>query len=255
MALDAVLARLPDATWDLPTHAPRWLVRDQIAHLAEVDDAAVRAIADADRFRGEVAARAGTDRALREGALLAKGLAMSPRALLDWWRTARASFLAAAATLPPSARVPWYGPEMSSASFVTARLMETWAHGLDVVDVTGIERPDTDRLRHVALIGARARAFSYATRGLAPNAAPVLIRLVLPSGAPWSFGDGEPPDRVEGSAVDFCRVVTQRRHLADTSLRVSGANAAEWMAIAQAFAGPPGAGRRPGEFAEAVDGR
>jgi uncharacterized protein (TIGR03084 family) len=248
-ALDVVLVRLEAATWDRPTHAPGWLVRDQVTHLAQVDEAALRAIADADRFRAEVTARAGTDRKAREAALLAKGRAMSPTALLDWWRTARAALLAAAPALSPTARVPWYGPEMSSASFITARLMETWAHGLDVVDVVGIERPDTDRLRHVAFIGARARPFSYTTRGLTPNSAPVLIRLTLPSGVPWTFGEGDLPDRIEGTAVDFCRVVTQRRHVADTSLRVRGSNAAEWMTIAQAFAGPPGVGRRPGEFA------
>jgi Mycothiol maleylpyruvate isomerase N-terminal domain len=43
-------------------------------------------------------------------------------------------------------------------------------------------------------------------------------------------------------------LVTQRRHLADAGLDIQGAAAAEWMAIAQAFAGPPGAGRAPGQF-------
>jgi hypothetical protein len=43
-------------------------------------------------------------------------------------------------------------------------------------------------------------------------------------------------------------VVTQRRHLADTNLEIRGPAAEEWMAIAQAFAGPPGEGRQPGEF-------
>ena len=32
---------------------------------------------------------------------------------------------------------PWYGPSMSARSFVTARLMETWAHGMDVADALG----------------------------------------------------------------------------------------------------------------------
>jgi uncharacterized protein (TIGR03084 family) len=141
---------------------------------------------------------------------------------------------------------------MSSVSFVTARLMETWSHGLDVVDVVGIERPDTDRLRHVAFLGTRTRSFSYTNRGLPPNPAPVLVRLVAPSGAVWTYGDEGAADRVEGTATDFCRVVTQRRHLADTALRITGPNAAEWMAIAQAFAGPPGPGRKPGEFPPAA---
>jgi hypothetical protein len=40
-------------------------------------------------------------------------------------------------------------------------------------------------------------------------------------------------------------VVTQRRHVADTALDVRGPVAAQWMQIAQAFAGPPGPGRSP----------
>ena len=55
-------------------------------------------------------------------------------------------------------------------------------------------------------------------------------------------------NRIVGSARDFCRVVTQRRHVADTDLQVTGPAAAEWMRLAQAFAGPPGPGRRPGQF-------
>jgi hypothetical protein len=33
-----------------------------------------------------------------------------------------------------AARITWYGPSMSARSFVTARLMEAWAHGQDVAD-------------------------------------------------------------------------------------------------------------------------
>jgi len=126
--------------------------------------------------------------------------------------------------------------------------METWSHGLDIVDVTHVGRPDTDRLRHVAFLGVRARPFSYTNRGLRPNDAPIRVELVAPSGALWVMGEESGTDRVSGTATDFCRVVTQRRNLADTGLRVEGAAAREWMEIAQAFAGPPGAGRKPGEF-------
>jgi hypothetical protein len=39
--------------------------------------------------------------------------------------------------------------------------------------------------------------------------------------------------------------VTQRRHVTDTDLVVSGPVAAQWISIAQAFAGAPGTGRPP----------
>ena len=74
-----------------------------------------------------------------------------------------------------------------------------------------------------------------------------LSRSSAPSDETWA-GDAELPDRVVGDALDFCLVVTQRRHVADTALSVEGPLATEWIAIAQAFAGPPGHGRRPGQF-------
>jgi len=248
-ALETVLGAMSDAQWELPTHAPGWTVRDQVTHLAHFDEAAALAIDDALAFRADaVASRADGDRAGREQRYLGPGRAATPRALLDRWRQAAARLVAAAGPVDPKARLPWYGPEMSAFSFVTARLMETWSHGLDVVDVVGIPRPDTDRLRHVVFIGMRTRQFSYANRGLAPDETPIRVELTAPSGAIWTHGEPAADNRISGSATDFCRVVTQRRHVADTDLRVTGSSAEKWMRLAQAFAGPPGQGRRPGEF-------
>ena len=68
------------------------------------------------------------------------------------------------------------------------------------------------------------------------------------TGEDWTWGDEGVVDQVRGPALDFCLVVTQRRHLDDTALEVEGPVAAEWMSIAQAFAGPPGPGRKAGQF-------
>lgn len=248
-ALAGVLDGLSAGDWDVPTHAPGWSVRDQVSHLAYFDEAAARAITDPEAFAAEVreTLQAGPD---AEARYLARGRGMAPGGVLDWWRTASGALIAAARTLGADARVPWFGPAMSAASFITARLMETWSHGLDVVDVVGARRPDTDRLRHVAFLGVRTRAYSYIARGMEQPAAPVRVELTSPSGETWILGDAEAADVIRGTATDFCRVVTQRRHVADTALKVHGPAAEEWMAIAQAFAGPPGQGRRPGEFAE-----
>jgi uncharacterized protein (TIGR03084 family) len=216
--------------------------------LAFFDEAASRAMTDRDAFVAE--ARAALQGASDlEGRYLARGRSMAPSGVLDWWRTASSALLATARTLDPKARLPWYGPDMSPASFITARLMETWAHGLDVVDAVDGDRPDTDRLRHVAFLGVRARPYSYTVRGMQPPETPMRVELTSPSGGKWVLGDKEAADVIRGTATDFCRVVTQRRHVADTDLEVSGPAVEEWIAIAQAFAGPPGQGRRPGEFA------
>jgi uncharacterized protein (TIGR03084 family) len=123
--------------------------------------------------------------------------------------------------------------------------METWAHGQDVADALGVTRRPTARLRHVAHLGVRARPFSYVVRGLEVPAEAVRVELTGPSGERWEWDTDAPAGLIEGPALDFCLVVTQRRHLADTALTVRGAAASEWLAIAQAFAGPPGAGRPP----------
>ncbi|GGO75102.1 hypothetical protein GCM10012289_49340 [Nonomuraea cavernae] len=141
--------------------------------------------------------------------------------------------------------MPWYGPDMSAVSFVTARLMETWAHGQDVADALGVTREPTARLRHVAMIGFRAMPYGFAVRGLPAPEDPVRVELTTPGGEPWTAGPAGAADVVRGPMLDFCLLVTQRVHLADTALQITGATARAWMEIAQAFAGPPGEGRAP----------
>jgi uncharacterized protein (TIGR03084 family) len=134
---------------------------------------------------------------------------------------------------------------MSAASSLTARLMETWAHTQDIADALGLTREPTSRLRHVAHIGVGARPFSYAAHGQTPPQEPVRVELTAPDGTLWTWGPPDAGNRVTGPALDFCLLVTQRRHRDDLALAVNGEAAQHWMAIAQAFAGLPGPGRRP----------
>jgi uncharacterized protein (TIGR03084 family) len=245
--LDRIVAPLDDAAWDTPTPAEGWAVRDQVGHLAFFDREAVRALTDPDGFN------AGLAELLRDpeawmASTVEEGRALAPQALLSLWRERRAALLDAARAVDPRARIPWYGPPMSAISFLSARLMETWIHGQDVADALQVERTATTRLRHVAHIAVRARAFNYVQHGKPAPEREVRVELSAPGGETWTWGPDGGPDRVSGDAEEFCLVTTQRRHIADTDLHVEGELAAEWMAIAQAFAGPPGPGRRPGQF-------
>ena len=244
-ALERVLERLDTDAFQRDTHAIGWMVRDQVAHLAHFDEAAALAIRDGDAFKTHFRRPENA-----EAAYLERARAMPADQLLERWRTNSRELVAAAQTLDPAARIPWAGPPMSGVSHITARLMETWSHGLDVVDVVDGERPDTDRLRHVAFLGVRTRPFAYSNRGLEPSKTPIRVSLVSPSGATWELGEDTAENVVRGKATDFCRVVAQRRHISDTGLEVTGRAAEEWMGIAQIFAGPPGPGRAPGEFAD-----
>jgi uncharacterized protein (TIGR03084 family) len=215
-----------------------------MAHLAYFDEQAALAARDADAFQRELEAALADPDGITER-ISARSRGMQPDAVLDWFLAARAEMLSTLLALDPSARVPWYGPPMSLASSLTARIMETWAHGQDVFDALDTEHPVTAAVHHVAYLGFRTVGFSFVNRGMDPPTAPIGLVLTGPAGAEWAFGDPDAADRVTGPALDFALVVTQRRNLADTALVVTGPVATQWMMIAQAFAGPPGAGRAP----------
>ena len=220
------------------------MVRDQISHLWFFDGTARLAVVDVDAFHASARAllarvNAGDDPSI------APGRQVAPAQLLASWREGRAALLAALRATDPKARIPWYGPSMGARSFATARLMETWAHGQDVADALDAAREPTARLRHVAHIGVRARPYSYLVNDRPLPDVEVYVGLVAPGGERWEWGSADLADRVTGDALDFCLVVTQRRHVDDTVLVIVGPAATEWMSFAQAFAGPPGEGREP----------
>ena len=243
-ALAAVVDGLDEAALRSPTPAAGWDVADQLAHLAAFDGHATTSVVEPERFRAELAA------ALDRGedpiaAATARGRAIGPVASRAWWHEASAGFAVATDGLDGRARLPWYGPDMGAMSFVTARLMETWAHGQDVRDAVGSPPSVSDRLRHVADIGVRARPFSYVVRGLEVPSAPLRVELVAPDGSAWTWGPDGVVDVIAGPALDLCLLVTQRRHRDDLDLDVRGPAAEEWVGIAQAFAGAPRPGRPP----------
>jgi len=241
--LDGLVARLPAEAWELPTPAVGWSITDQIHHLAFFDGRGVLAVEDPEAFvawRDAIA----VDPAEFEQRQ-AKAARLESDGLLAAWRAGRQRLLATFRSIDPSARVPWHGPPMAAASFVTARLMETWAHGTDVADTLGVFREPTTRLRHIARLGVRTLPYSYLIHGKATPDREVRVELRAPDGSAWAWGPEAASDRLEGPALDFCLVVTQRRNIADTDLVATGRVATEWVSIAQAFAGPPGSGRPP----------
>jgi uncharacterized protein (TIGR03084 family) len=239
-----MLAGRDAAAWLLPTPAAGWTIHDQISHLAFFDETATLAATDPDRFRQQAAELMALGDAFPDQ-VARRYRAMPAPDLMDWFRRARADLIATFGAADPAARLPWYGPDMSPATSVTARLMETWAHGQDVADTLQVTRAPTARLRHIARLGVRTFGFTHRLHGLPEPGVPVRVDLTAPGGGTWDWGPDDAKDTVCGPAVDFCLVVTQRRHVDDTSLEVDGPVAAQWMRIAQAFAGPPGPGRQP----------
>jgi uncharacterized protein (TIGR03084 family) len=246
-ALDRIVADLDDEQFATPTPSPRWSVADQLGHLTFFDTTAALAVTDTDAFvahRAELVA-AFTDELTVDEATLGSFRALGSAEQLAAWRHGRLDLEAAARTLDHDTRVEWYGPSMGSKSFLTARLMEVWAHGQDVCDAVGATREPSDRIRHIAQLGVITRGWSYLVRGESPPEGDVRVELTAPAGDTWTWGPADVGDRVTGPAEDFCLVVTQRRHVADTDLHATEGIAADWLSKAQAFAGSPTTGPEP----------
>lgn len=248
--IDALVSGLSADGWATQTPATGWTVAHQVAHLAWTDNRALLAVKLPDAFQAELAEAAATtpldemDKLVDAAA--DAGAQAPPDELLADWRRGRDELADSLEQVPDGTKLPWYGPPMSAASMATARIMETWAHGYDIADALGVRREPTGRLRHVAHIALRTRDFSFLTRRRRPPAEPFRVELTGPSGEVWSWGPAEAAQRVTGPALDFCMLATQRVNRADTALAATGADADEWLDIAQAFAGPPGDGRPAG---------
>jgi uncharacterized protein (TIGR03084 family) len=240
--LDALVAPLPAERWADPTPAPGWAIAHQIAHLLWTDRVSLTSITDEAGF-SEVLAAASVDPAGFVDAGAEELAAMAPAELLADWRDTRRRLHDALLTVADGRKLPWFGPPMSAASMATARLMETWAHGLDVADALAVDRPATERLRSIAHLGVRTRDYAFFVNNLTPPTEPFLVELRGPGGDIWSWGPADAAQRVSGSAQDFCFLVTQRRALSDLDLTAVGVDAQRWLEIGQAFAGPPGEGR------------
>jgi uncharacterized protein (TIGR03084 family) len=240
-ALYRLLATLEDADFERRTQFKGWTIHDVISHLHAWNWAADLSLRDPAAF-AEL-----RDRMLAE---MAEGLHIRDvekqwlddaenRARLEQWRSFYGEMSVRFAEADPKKRVAWAGPDMSVRSSITARLMETWAHGQEIYDLLGVERIDADRIKNVAVLGVNTFGWTFMNRGLPVPADVPHVRVTAPSGATWTWNEPSDTNFVAGRATEFCQVVTQVRNVADTKLEVVGETAARWMSIAQCFAGPP----------------
>ena len=255
--LKALLRKLPEATWDRPSPAEGWTLRDCVVHLAETDSSATNAALQVTRTEvggvdepGTVPVPRTSVRGTQDPSdvltpAMKAARSQPPSEIFERYCSSADRLVEALRAHEAGDRLPWAGRQMGVVSFTSARLMEHWSHGLDIHDAAGVPPIDTDRLRHVAHLGYITRDFAYRTRGLKPPSAPLYVELVAPSGDVWRWGPESARDRITGPAGDFCRVVTQRIHWSDTDLVAEGSHAQEFLRVAQAFAGPPCSGRAP----------
>lgn len=246
--LASLAQKLTPEQWQLKTAFFGWTPWDEIAHLCFFDETGLLAASDSEAFTADTRSLMTELEKGREISVITREKydAMDGPALLAYWRTRYEALVAALSVHDPKDRLPWYGPSMSARSFVTARLMETWAHGQDIFDVVGMRRSPSRRLKHIAHIGVTTFGWTFVNRKLSVPEAIPYIELSTPGNETWSWNHPSDENSVRGSAEDFCLVVTQRRNVKDTELQVSGEAAEKWLAIAQCFAGPPAAPPAPG---------
>ena len=239
-ALYTLLKPLSDEGFLQRTQFKQWTINDIIGHLHiwnRAADLSLRNPKAFQEFLSEVMTfvRKGQLRTFEQNWL--DGLRGC--ALCDNWHDSYLEMCQHFGEADPKARVAWAGPDMSVLSSITARLMETWAHGQAIYDLLGMKRVDEDRIKNIAVLGVKTFGWTFKNRGLPVPGAPPHLRLNAPSGQVWKFNEPNETDSIEGNASEFCQVVTQVRNIEDTSLTVNGDAATQWMAIAQCFAGPP----------------
>ena len=240
--LDTLVAALPADGWATPTPAVGWNIAHQVGHLLWTDRVALTSVTNEPAFAELLAAAAAdpigfVDKGASDEAL------RPPAELLADWRRTRAQLHGELVAVEDGRKLAWFGPPMSAASMATARLMETWAHSLDVADALGVRKAATARLRSIAHLGVRTRDYAFAVNGLEAPTEAFRVELRAPDGSTWSWGPEDAAQRVTGSAEDFCYLVTQRRPRSALDIAAVGDDAQRWLTIAQAFAGPPGEGR------------
>ncbi|MCX5199541.1 TIGR03084 family metal-binding protein [Streptomyces sp. NBC_00249] len=247
----ALVAELDERAWRTATPAPGWTVADQIAHLTFVFNLAKTAAAAPDTFKA-IAASASGDFDGAVNAALRQFDGLPPAGLLARFRAEGEASVAALAAVPAGQVVPWLVNPLPPVVLACAGIMELFAHGQDIADALGVRREPTDRLRHLVDFAFLTRDFGYESHGLTPPAGPFRFELTAPSGELWTVGPEDAADVISGPAHDFCLLVTRRRHRADLALTATGEEADRWLDIAQAYRGPAGEGREPGQFTDSA---
>ncbi|OXM53134.1 TIGR03084 family protein [Amycolatopsis thailandensis] len=249
-SFEDLLTGLSDEDWAKVTPAVGWTVAHQVGHLTFVYRIAALAASDPEKFTAmtsTIGERGGFDAVV--SATAAEHLAEGPAALLGHWQAARKAAVGALAAVPTESTVPWLVNPLPPTVLCAAGMMEAFAHGQDIADALGIRRERTDRLRRIVDFVALTWQFGYESNGLTPPAKPFRFEVSGPSGETWYAGAGDAETGlITGPAEDLVLLATRRRHRDDLDLKGDTAAAEEWLGIAQAYRGPKGAGRAPGQF-------
>ncbi|MCP4304370.1 MAG: maleylpyruvate isomerase family mycothiol-dependent enzyme [bacterium] len=231
-ALDQFLQRINERQWVLPTSAPGWSIKDVVSHLAYTERFAAQVLAEGNSVVKKAKV---TDIDAWTALGITEGRDMRYQQVIEWWRNSRADVVDALSRMEGNERVAWIDGDMSARAFATLRLMETWAHGLDIKDaMEGLlvydeeeEDPtlDTSRIRHVAWLAHRMLPYAFGEAGEDFPDSGIRLELMGPRYARWVYGPEDAPDIIKGIASEWCRIAVQRMDHGATSLKTEGEKA------------------------------
>ena len=238
-SLDQFLQGLHERDWKLPTMAPGWSIHDTISHLAYTEWAAAEAAAGnpPDRITLDQ-----IDEWTSRGVV--EGRPKRYQEVIEWWRSGRAAVVDALSKKMPSDKIEWILSPMSAKAFATLRLMETWAHGLDIKMALADrfkgepeEDPlnDTPRLRHVAWLAHRMLPYSFEIAGEEFPEGGIRVELMGPNYARWVYGPQDAENVIKGIAGEWCRVAVHRLDLSATNLKAEGDQAEVALRVVRAY--------------------
>jgi len=232
-ALDQMLQRAPERDWKKSTRAKGWTVQDTINHLAWSEDYALHALQDERTRLREIAGSPSVDGFNQLGVKAGRG--KRPQEVIEWWRFSRAAVVDSLSRSVAEDRVPWMVGDMSARTFATFRLMETWAHGLDIRAALEREDEDTARLRHIAWLGWVTLPYAFEQAGEDYDE-PIRVELTGPGYARWVFGPDDSENTIKGAAGDWCRIVVRRMEVSDAqNLTATGPVAETALSLARIF--------------------
>jgi uncharacterized protein (TIGR03084 family) len=208
-ALACLLDSLSTREWERPSAAAGWSVRDQVAHLADTEEVAADTLTGGPRSFARAVSRYRTAEDFT-AAGCRRGRGRSPAELVGWWQTAAARTRGLLAGRAAAQRVAW-GYGLTVRAFSAGRLMEHWAHGLDISDALAIPAAETPRLRHVARLGLDSLRYALARAHVRwPADRSLRLELAGADGSPYVFGPREATDVLRGPLVQWCRIAVQR---------------------------------------------
>lgn len=245
--VDTLVSELTEEQWLTPMEGCKpWHIKDAIIHIAFFDYAANKLMArEAEDLVQLADAESGQD----EDYVCHAFRHMSGAEVLQWWREERTKLVYSFMGMNPKDRIPWApGLPMSAKSLCSARLMELWAHSVDIHDALGVDIPVCERIKSVLFLSWQSRPFAYSINGETLPETPMYLELVLPSGEIWAKGDPAAENYIKGSAKDWALVSVRRRNWMDTELELVGDEARRYASFVQCYAGSadaaPEAGRQ-----------